>query len=81
MASFKANESSIYLTDNGAAYCGEHLGANAKYTGYDISGQPIVEMTPEIAMEEWRVAGFDLKCEEPRCERTTATARSRLAGR
>ena len=30
-----------YFTDNGAVYCYEHLGASAKYTGRDISGQKI----------------------------------------
>ena len=31
----------IYLVDNGAAYCEAHLGATAKATGRDISGQEI----------------------------------------
>ena len=30
-----------YFTDNGAVLCFDHLGASARYTGRDISGQPI----------------------------------------
>lgn len=31
----------LYLTDNGACYCREHLGTTALHTGRDISGQEI----------------------------------------
>lgn len=41
--------STIYLVDNGAAYCGDHLGSTARATGRDISGQPILPITPEVA--------------------------------
>ena len=41
----------IYLTDNGAAYCGEHLGMTAKATGRDLSGQPIYPVSPAEARE------------------------------
>ena len=37
----------IYLTDNGAALCGEHLGATARFSGRDLSGQAIYRVTPE----------------------------------
>ena len=54
----------IYLTDNGRALCGDHLGMTAKHTGYDISGQPIHKLTPaevrySIAYDKWHPS-----CEE-----------------
>jgi len=52
----KTNPDTIYITDNGAAYCGEHLGASARYTGRDISGQPIYAMTPADVREIGPVA-------------------------
>lgn len=42
----------IYLTDNGRALCGEHLGASARFTGRDISGQEIYRVTP-ADVREW----------------------------
>ncbi len=42
------NDTTIYLTDNGAALCGEHLGYTARMTGHDLSGQDILPLTPEI---------------------------------
>ena len=38
-------EKPLYLTDNGALLCREHLGATARYTGRDISGQRIHRLT------------------------------------
>jgi len=35
----------LYLTDNGALLCRDHLGATARYTGRDISGQRIHRLT------------------------------------
>lgn len=52
----------LYFTDNGAVYCDDHLGASAKMTGRDISGQPIERITPEIAKEAINM-GIALKCE------------------
>ena len=58
----------VDLTDNGAAYCGSHLGASAKMTGRDISGQPIHEVTPP----DVRAFGsFVIACEE--CGREAST--------
>lgn len=65
------SDSTIYLTDNGAALCGEHLGTSARYTGRDISGQPIQPVTPEIAAEmnrELAPYGLAVSCE--RCGKT-----------
>lgn len=56
----RITDSMVYLTDNGAAYCGAHLGMTAKASGRDISGQPILPITPEIAAD----AGYEIKCEQ-----------------
>jgi hypothetical protein len=37
----KISDQAIYLADNGAAYCGAHLGVTARMTGRDLSGQAI----------------------------------------
>lgn len=52
----------VYLTDNGRALCGAHLGATARMTGCDLSGMPILEMTPELVAEA-QAEGFTPKCE------------------
>ena len=44
---FQPKPGTIYLTDNGRALCGDHLGSSARYTGRDISGQPILALSPE----------------------------------
>ncbi len=51
MARFHAEENVIYLGDNGAAYCGAHLGSTAKATGRDLSGQRLLAITPDIATD------------------------------
>lgn len=61
----------LYLGDNGRCYCGEHSGMTALYTGRDISGQPVEEVTPELAREA-QAMGLTLKCEQPRCGRTAS---------
>lgn len=58
----KTDPSGVYLVDNGRALCGEHLGASARFTGRDISGQPVHRVTPEEA-QEMAAQGFDVKCE------------------
>lgn len=55
-------DDAIYLTDNGAALCGAHLGASARMTGRDISGQPILEVTPDV-LAEAEADGYTPKCE------------------
>lgn len=59
----KINPRSIYLTDNGRALCGAHLGSSAKHTGRDISGQEIMEVTPEIAELSKTDFGYVPSCE------------------
>ncbi len=56
----KISSETVYLTDNGAAYCGAHLGYTARTTGRDLSGQKILPLTPELAAE----AGGDIACEK-----------------
>lgn len=60
----RIHSDSIYLTDNGAAYCGEHLGVTAKMTGHDISGQRIMRVTLEGAMTTLLQDGYLIKCEQ-----------------
>lgn len=59
----KVELDTIYLCDNGRAVCGEHLGAEAKYSGLDISGAPIEPVTPEMAKYALTV-GFPICCED-----------------
>lgn len=54
----------LFLTDNGRCLCGQHLGSSARFSGRDLSGQPILELTAEvldIAREEF--AGYTPSCE------------------
>lgn len=60
------NKTNLYLVDNGACYCADHLGATAKATGRDISGQPIHKMTIDDIREM-----IAMGC-EPKCERCGA---------
>jgi hypothetical protein len=60
---------SLYFTDNGAIYCGAHLGTTARYTGRDLSGQPIERVTPDDVRQA-QTSGFALKCET--CERAAS---------
>ena len=62
---FLADDDAIYLTDNGAAYCGAHLGATAKATGRDISGQRIARVSAADA--EWWQA-HNMAGNPPFCE-------------
>lgn len=66
----KITPDAIYLCDNGAAYCGDHLGTSARLTGYDISGQRIMRVTPEGAMTVLLQDGCLIKCET--CGKTTS---------
>lgn len=63
----KIQADAIYLTDNGAAYCGDHLGMTAKNTGHDISGQPIYRVTSD----DVRITGHQVRCEK--CGRGVAS--------
>jgi hypothetical protein len=60
------NDETIYLGDNGRAYCGEHSGCSARYTGRDISGQSVMKVTPRMLHDEG-MPGFS--CEDPSCSR------------
>lgn len=62
---FVADPDAIYLTDNGASYCGSHLGHTAKVTGRDISGQRVVRLSAADAawMQQHNQAGNLPICE------------------
>ena len=62
------NDESIYFTDNGALYCGQHLGASARFSGRDISGQEIAKVQPAEALE-MDLLGFPPECEQHNCRR------------
>ena len=53
----------IYLGDNGRAFCGEHAGATAAVTGHDLYGTPLLAVTPEIAEYGRRRFGWEVECE------------------
>lgn len=55
-------DGALYLTDGGAIYCGAHLGVTARMTGRDLSGQPILRITPETARAA-RDMGCPCACE------------------
>ena len=65
---FRPSSLALYLCDNGRCLCGDHLGASAKYTGRDISGQSIHKISPSDVREA-DAMGVSLVCEEPRCGR------------
>ena len=64
------SETALYFGDNGRCFCGACAGASAKYTGYDISGQPVHKVTPEdvrawdAEMIRYGAAGIPLGCED-----------------
>jgi len=58
----RIDDTMLYLTDNGAALCGQHLGASARCTGRDISGQEILPITPDLVREA-DAMGYAIACE------------------
>lgn len=52
----------VFLTDNGRALCGAHLGATARLTGHDLSGQDILPVTGPV-LTECMETGFTPRCE------------------
>ncbi|HUX16830.1 MAG TPA: hypothetical protein VMW52_10185 [Phycisphaerae bacterium] len=68
MKSWSVDSKALYLCDNGACYCGRHLGATATFSGHDISGQAVERVTP-AGVRACRDSGW-----EPRCEACGATA-------
>jgi hypothetical protein len=60
----KIREDSVYLTDNGAAYCGAHLGVTARMTGRDLSGRTIMRVTPRVREQALAEFGFAVKCDQ-----------------
>jgi len=60
----------LYWGDNGRCFCGECAGASAKYTGRDLSGQPVERITPEMAQSFALELSFVPKCES--CDKEAA---------
>lgn len=60
---FTADPDRLYITDNGAVLCGNDLGSSAKYSGCDISGQPIV-CVDKRGIADAKKMGFTLRCEQ-----------------
>jgi hypothetical protein len=60
----------VYIGDNGRTLCGAHLGMTARYTGRDLSGQPILHVTPDV-LAEARAQGWTPRCET--CGREPST--------
>lgn len=63
MKRFTVDTSALYHTDNGAVLCSSHLGASAKTTGRDISGQQIERVTDADRSEWRRLVGSEIRCE------------------
>ena len=55
---FEVKPGALYLVDNDACYCGDHLGYSARTTGRDISGRKIA-MVPAYAVKANR-----MRCEK-----------------
>ena len=51
------DDDAIYIGDAGHVSCGRHAGHSARYTGHDISGQPVMRVTAA------EIAEFGLACE------------------
>lgn len=60
----RIHSDTIYLTDNGCALCGDHLGASARYTGRDLSGQPVMPVMPQDALYSFNELGHRIVCED-----------------
>jgi hypothetical protein len=45
----QSNPDTLYIGDNGELLCGAHLGASARMRGRGLSGQPLLEITSEVA--------------------------------
>ncbi len=56
-------DSSLYICDNGACYCGFHAGYSAQFSGRDISGQEVLEITPDIQAYAIAEFGSSMTCE------------------
>ena len=52
----------LYFTDNGCVLCDKHLGASARMTAHDISGQRI-QMVHGGDRRAARKMGFVVRCE------------------
>ena len=62
-------DDALYMGDNGRLLCGRHSGASARYTGRDISGQPVLEITGATLDALIADIGDEtlIRCEIPSC--------------
>ena len=56
------HDTTLYLGDNGRCLCGACSGVSARYTGRDLSGQPVEAITPQT-LAEYPPAD-DFRCED-----------------
>lgn len=61
----------LYLGDNGRCFCGAHAGMSARYSGRDLSGQPVMKITFADRVEAKRLGWT------PQCETCYAIARAK----
>lgn len=57
----------VYIGDNGRAMCICCAGATARITGHDLSGQQLLEVTPEILAEAGFGPSMACECGEAAC--------------
>lgn len=74
----KLHDDKLYMGDNGRVLCGKHSGNSAKYSGYDISGQKVLTITPKV-MAEFLADEPDYipTCESPSCDVKPPQAKSK----
>jgi hypothetical protein len=70
-------DSALYFTDNGRVLCGAHLGASARMSYRDISGQRIRRVT-ERDREYGRTLDYAIRCET--CDAPTRSRTGRRNG-
>jgi len=63
----------LWIGENGRVFCTEHAGAAALYTGRDLDGQPVEEVTEEVQAEFRAECGKPAECETCRGRRTRCT--------
>ena len=57
----------LYSGDNGRLFCGRHAGVSARYTGRDISGQRVEEVTAGECDAAFEIYDVVFACEEEGC--------------
>lgn len=60
---YAVSDEMVYIEEGGATYCGAHLGYTARTTGFDLHGQRIMAVTPDIARLAVQENGYLPTCE------------------